>query len=245
MKTIAKKYAEECWVMVDSLVVLLEIMLINIILSGDNAVVIALASKSLPDEQRRKAVWWGTSGAVFLRVILTFAAVFFLQIPYIQAVGSLFLLYIAVKLITDDGGAHGVKEASNLIHAIGIIMAADCVMSLDNVLAIAAVADGNYIMIAIGIALSIPLIVWGSTLVMKLLNRYPLLIYAGAGILGYTAGEMLVKEERLMRLVEDVDSVLHWAVPVCAALFVVGVGVIHNGRKRRKQRKRAAHELTA
>ncbi|MBW5448073.1 YjbE family putative metal transport protein [Cohnella sp. CFH 77786] len=220
--------------MTEQLFILLEILLINIILSGDNAVVIAMASKSLPERQRKQAVWWGSCAAVVLRILLTFAAVYLLHIPYIQAVGSVLLLYIAIKLVTDDGGHGNVKEATSLAGAVSVILLADFVMSLDNVLAIAAVAAGNYWMIAIGIALSIPLIVWGSSLVMKLLTRFPLLIYAGAGVLGYTAGEMLVKEERIMRYADPAAHGLHWAVPVCGTLLVIGFGWFKNVRKGRQ-----------
>ncbi|MDF2661818.1 MAG: rane protein, partial [Paenibacillus sp.] len=169
--------------MLEWLLLFLQILLINIVLSGDNAVVIALASKNLPLHQRKQAIWWGAFGAIGLRLVLTVAAVFLLSIPFIQAAGSLLLLWIAIKLLADDESHATVKEASSLGKAIWTIIVADFVMSLDNVLAIAAKAQGNLSVIILGIGLSIPIIVWGSNLVVVLLQRYPIFIYAGAGIL--------------------------------------------------------------
>jgi YjbE family integral membrane protein len=148
------------------------IMFINLILSGDNAVVIALASRNLPPDQRRKAVFWGSLGAVVLRIVLTVVAAFLLQIPYLQFAGGLALLYIAVKLIADDKGEVKCKEAACLSEAIKIILVADVIMSLDNVLAIAGVAGGNWALLTFGLALSIPLVIFGSQLILKLMDRF-------------------------------------------------------------------------
>jgi YjbE family integral membrane protein len=163
--------------LLDSIILFLEIMLINIVLSGDNAVVIAMASKNLPLDQRRKAVWWGSFGAVGLRLVLTVVAVVLLDVPFIQAAGSLLLLYIAMKLLIDEEGHSDIRQAGTLIKAIYTIVVADFVMSLDNVLAIAAVAKGNYKLIILGVGLSIPLIVWGSTLIMGLLHRLKSILF--------------------------------------------------------------------
>lgn len=201
-----------------------QILLINIVLSGDNAVVIALASKNLPEAQRKKAVRWGAFGAVALRVALTLVALAILQVAYLQAIGALLLLWIAVKLLADDGEASHVKEASTLGNAITTIIMADIVMSLDNVLAIAAKANGQIGIVMIGIAISIPIIIWGSTLVMKMLHKYPVLVFLGAGILGYTAGEMILKDHKLGRYLDH--EPLHWLIPVAAGLFVIIVGLV-------------------
>lgn len=168
------------------------IMLINLILSGDNAVVIALASRNLPHEQRKKAVFWGSLGAVVLRIVLTLAAAYLLQIPYLQFAGGLALLYIAVKLIADDKGDVKCHEASCLSEAIKVILFADVIMSLDNVLAIAGVANGNWMLLGLGLAMSIPLVVFGSQLILNLMDRFPIIIYAGAAILGWTAAKMVI-----------------------------------------------------
>ncbi|KRF32201.1 TerC family protein [Paenibacillus sp. Soil787] len=211
--------------MIDALILFLQIMLINIVLSGDNAVVIALASKNLPLAQRKLAIWWGAFGAIALRLILTLVAVSLLDIPYIQAGGSILLFWIAIKLLTDDDSHANVKEASTLGKAIWTIVVADFVMSLDNVLAIAAKGNGNNTVIILGIGLSIPIIIWGSTLVMELLQKFPILVFMGAGILGYTAGEMFVKDEKMIDwLLHDYES-LHVWIPIVAASLVIMIGL--------------------
>ncbi|MCI3919719.1 TerC family protein [Paenibacillus sp. TRM 82003] len=198
--------------------------MVNIVLSGDNAVVIAMASKNLPEDKRNKAVWWGAFGAVALRIVLTVAAVILLQIPYIQLLGGLLLLYIAVKLLIDDEAHDNIKSAATLGAAIWTIVVADFVMSLDNVLAIAAIAEGNWMLIVIGILISIPLIVWGSTFVMKLLHKYPVLIYIGAAILGYTAGEMFLNDDSVATWLRGLPTIVHALIPIVAAVGVVAAG---------------------
>ena len=204
----------------------LQIMLINIVLSGDNAVVIAMASQKLPANQRKKAVRWGSLGAVLLRLVLTVIAVKLLEVPFIQAAGSLLLLYIAVKLLTDQHGDREVKSATSLGGAIRTIILADFVMSLDNVLAIAAVAKGETLLVVIGIALSIPLIVWGSTLIMKLLDRFPVLIYIGAAVLGYTAGEMVLNDQVVGPMIANWSMQVHRIVPFLGAIIVIALGLM-------------------
>jgi YjbE family integral membrane protein len=216
----------------DAVWLFLQIMLINIVLSGDNAVVIALASKNLPLHQRKQAIWWGAFGAIALRLVLTLVAVSILGIPYIQAAGSVLLLWIAIKLLTDEEGHANVKEASTLGKAIWTIIVADFVMSLDNVLAIAAKGNGNETIIILGIGLSIPIIIWGSTLVMNLLTKYPIFVYLGAAILGYTAGEMFVKDEKMEELFLQGNSYLHWIIPIATTLVVVGAGLLNKLRKK-------------
>jgi YjbE family integral membrane protein len=208
----------------DWFLLFLQIMLINIVLSGDNAVVIALASKNLPIEQRKKAIWWGAFGAIALRLVLTVVAVKLLELPYIQAGGSLLLLWIAIKLLIDDEGEANVRVATTLGKAIWTIILADFVMSLDNVLAIAAKANNDLLVIIFGIGLSIPIIIWGSTMVMKLLHKYPIFVYLGAGILGYTSGEMFVSEKIVMDYFHN--EALHWIIPTVTTLIVLVAGII-------------------
>jgi YjbE family integral membrane protein len=210
--------------MLDWFLLFLQIMLINIVLSGDNAVVIALASKNLPVHQRKKAIWWGAFGAIILRLILTVVAVYILTVPYIQAAGSLLLIWIAIKLLIDEEGHSNIKEASTLGKAVWTIIVADFVMSLDNVLAIAAKANNDLTVIILGIGLSVPIIIWGSTMVMTLLQKYPILVYLGAGILGYTAGEMFVKDHAVADYL--LTGIPHWIVPVVCTIIVIGAGVI-------------------
>lgn len=210
--------------MLDWLWLFAQIMIINLVLSGDNAVVIAMASRRLPERQRKKAIWWGAIGAIGLRAVLTVVAVLLLQVAYIQALGSLFLLYIAIKLLMDNEERHDVREASTLGKAVWTIIAADFIMSLDNVLAIAAKADNDYLVIILGIALSVPIIIWGSTMVVRLLHRFPALVYLGAGILGYTAGEMLVKDPKMMELLNS--HLWHDSLPWATAAIVIGAGLM-------------------
>lgn len=175
---------------------LLRIMGIDILLSGDNAVVIALASRSLPAAQRKMAIMGGAAAAVFLRVVFAMVIVSLLQIPYLRLIGGLLLLYIGVKLITPETatGEHGISAKSNMWGAIRTILIADAVMSLDNVVAIAAAAHGSVLLIALGLAMSIPLIVFGSQLVLGVINRFPILVVLGAGLLGWIAGEIIVSD---------------------------------------------------
>ncbi|HEX7056963.1 MAG TPA: TerC family protein [Bacilli bacterium] len=212
--------------MLEQLLLFLEIMLINIVLSGDNAVVIAMASKNLPLDQRKKAIWWGAFGAVGLRVVLTVVAVALLKVPYIQAAGSLLLMYIALKLLLEENGHSNVKSAATLFSAVWTIILADFVMSLDNVLAIAAIAKNDFLLIVLGIGLSIPLIIWGSTLIMKLLHKFPVLVYLGAAILGYTAGEMLTEDAKIAQLLHNAHPSYHWLVPLAGALIVIIAGLV-------------------
>lgn len=210
--------------MLEWLFLFIQIMIINLVLSGDNAVVIAMASRKLPHEQQKKAIWWGAFGAIALRLVLTALAVVLLKVAYIQAIGSLLLLYIAIKLLIDDDKDHHVKEASTLGNAIWTIIAADFIMSLDNVLAIAARAQSNFLIIILGVGLSVPIIIWGSTLVMKLLHRFPILVYLGAGILGYTAGEMMVKDPKMMEILNS--HLWHSSLPWATAGVVLGAGIL-------------------
>lgn len=177
------------------------ILLINLILSGDNAVIIALASKNLPPVQRKQAILWGSAGAVILRIVLTFVAAYLLDIPYLQFLGGLALLYIAITLISKNDNEGTCNEASSLREAIKVILFADLIMSLDNVLALAAISqtvpNGKYALITIGLATSIPLVVFGAQMLMKLMDRFPIIIYIGAGVLGYAAGEMIASDKAI------------------------------------------------
>lgn len=208
----------------ESIWLLIQILMINLVLSGDNAVVIALASKDLPEKQRKQAVWWGALGAVVLRCLLTFIAVLLLKIPYVQAVGAVMLLWIAFKLLLDNKDDIRLVESQTIWRAIKTILAADFVMSLDNVLAIAGLANGDLALIVIGIAISIPIVVWGSNLIVGWLHRFPVLVYIGAGILGYTAGEMLLQDHRLGALLSSQLPEFHMLLPLLLAGAVIAAG---------------------
>ncbi len=203
----------------------LKIIMIDLLLSGDNAVVIALACRNLPEAQRKKGILFGVGGAIGLRVILTFFAVSLLTLPYLKLVGGLLLLWVGIKLILpeEEHGEKNIKADTRLLGAIKTIIIADFVMSLDNVLGVAAVAKGSFGLLVFGLLISIPLIAWSSQLVLKMIDRFPPIIYAGGALLGYVAGEMLVTEAVFAPIVET-QHYLHWLVPVCGAVLVLAVG---------------------
>ena len=201
------------------------IIWVNIILSGDNAVVIALAARSLPAHQQKKAIFWGSAAAIVLRVVLTIVALEMLKWPYLKIIGGLLLLYIGVSLmLDDDDGDEGNvgRQAGGLFAAVRTILIADLVMSLDNVIAVAAAAKGNVPLLVIGLALSIPLIIFGSTLLLKVMERFPIIITLGAALLGFLAGEMLLTDPAVVeRFGELSHTVINTAGAIGAAIVVV------------------------
>lgn len=205
---------------------LLQIIGINILLSGDNAVVIALASRSLPARQRRMAIIGGSGAAVVLRIALCLIIASLLQIRYLKLIGGLLLLYIGVKLVSDEESeADGIAAKSNLWGAIRTILIADAVMSLDNVVAIAAAAHDSVLLIALGLLISIPLIVFGSQVMLRVLTRYPVLVMFGGGLLGWIAGEIIVSDPVVHTYIPfDEHLVAQIAKPVLA-LMVMGAGL--------------------
>jgi len=216
---------------------LAQIMLVNIVLSGDNAVVIAMAARNLPPQYQRKAVLWGSAGAIVLRVVLTVVAVWLLQVPFLQCLGGLLLLWIALQLLTEEDGEEGEHKAQDgLMGAVKTILIADVVMSLDNTLAIAGVAKGNWTLLIVGLALSIPLIVLGSTVIMKIMDRFPIVVYVGAALIAWTAGEMIDSDPAVQPWL---PHVLHGIVlPMVLTVAVVGFGWFAN-----HQKKRSAHDV--
>jgi YjbE family integral membrane protein len=204
------------------------IILANILLSGDNAIVIALAARSLPPKQQKLAIFWGSAAAIVMRVVLTLIAVEILKWPYLKIVGGVLLVYIGVTLLVpadEDDDKDDNPVQTGMAAAIRTILVADLVMSLDNVLAVAAAAKGNTPLLITGLALSIPLIVFGSTLLLKVMDRFPIIITAGAALLGFLAGEMLVSDPAVVRWFgEQPHSVDNIAGAIGAAL-VVGIGM--------------------
>ena len=202
------------------------IILANIVLSGDNAVVIAMAARSLPAQHQRKAIFWGSAAAIVMRIILTLIAVEMLKWPYLKIVGALLLLYIGISLLGEkSGGDEGHKHVGNIAAAIRTILVADLVMSLDNVLAVAAAAKGNTPLLVIGLAVSIPLIIFGSTLLLKVMDRFPVIITLGAALLGFLAGEMLFTDPAFVARVGAQTDVVVNAAGAMGALAVVAVGL--------------------
>lgn len=203
---------------------LFKIIIINIILSGDNAVVIALACRNLPVEQQKKAIFFGSFGAIVLRVVLTFVAVWMLQIPFVQVIGGIMLIWIALKLMKNEEAEDHISSSQHLGAAIKTILIADLVMSLDNVLAVAGAANGQFLLIALGLGISIPLIIWGSQLLMKLMNRFPIIVVLGVGLLGYTSGEMIMSDRVIASQMESAHPAMHYVLPVLLTVAVIVVG---------------------
>ena len=204
----------------------LEIIVINILLSGDNAVVIALACRNLPKAQRKLGIFWGVVGAVVLRVILTFFAVQLLLLPYVQLVGAALLLWIGIKLVAEDeGDGPEIAASDRLMSAVKTVIIADLVMSLDNVIGVAAAAKGSLLLLIFGLVISIPLVVVGAQLIMKLIERMPWLVIAGGGLLGYIAGEIAVSDTAVKPWIDEHAPSLHYIAPAAGILIVVAVGV--------------------
>lgn len=211
------------------IIALLEILMINLILSGDNAIVIALASRNLVGRQRSFAIFWGTFAAVALRVLLTLIAIRLLNIPYLTALGGLLLLWVAFKMVGQRQEVQTIDAPGQLKEAILTIIVADLIMSLDNVLAITAVARSNFLLIMIGLIFSIPLMIWGSQLMLRLLDRYPIFIIIGATILAFTGGEMLVKDQALLAILSfPTGDSPYWLVPISCAGIVVAFRLFQN-----------------
>jgi YjbE family integral membrane protein len=220
----------------EHLAILFSIIVINIVLSGDNAVVIALASRRLPPLQQKAAILIGSAGAIILRIVLTAIIVFVLRIPFLQALGGLLLLYIAFKLLRSDSFGDNTKSAGSLMEAVKIIIAADLIMSLDNTLAIAAVSRGNWMLLIIGLATSIPIIIFCSRIILYFMEKFPFILYVGAGILGWTAGEMLLEDKKLNILMHSylsgASDFIQLVFPALVTCLVIIFGLTSNTRIR-------------
>lgn len=207
---------------------LLKIIWVNLLLSGDNAVVIALAARSLPAQQQKLAIFWGSGAAIVLRIVLTIFAVALLTLPWLKIVGAVLLVWIGVQLLVpEEEGEEGVTSHDNLMTAIRTILVADLVMSLDNVLAVAAAAEAGppeakMTLLVIGLAISIPIVIFGSTVVLKMMEKFPIIITFGAALLGWIAGEMLVTDPAI---VEWVKTEAQWLASYKVAA-AVGAGLV-------------------
>ena len=226
-----------------------KIIWVNLLLSGDNAVVIALAARSLPPQQQKMAVFWGAGAAVLMRVVLTIFAVALLTLPWLKIVGGVLLLWIGIKLLVPEEGDEDVAASDNLYQAIKTILIADLVMSLDNVLAVAAAADSaaptaelvamKYTLLVLGLAISIPIVIFGSTLMLKLMERWPVIITFGGALLGWIAGEMMVTDPAIDSWVEHNARWLE-EMRVAAILGAVLVVIIGMWLAKRQQAAHAA-----
>jgi len=215
-------------------VAVVEIIAVNILLSGDNAVVIALACRNLAPRQRVQGILWGVLGAILLRIVLTFFAMSLLVYPWLRLVGAALLIWIGVKLIAEDDGAeHKVKASDRILTAVGTIIVADLVMSLDNVVAVAAAAKGNVQLLIFGLVISIPIVIVGSQIIMRLIERFPVLVLAGGGLLGYIAGEMAVDDPVVKPWIDANAAGLAALTPPVLFGLVVAGGVWRIRRRRR------------
>ena len=216
------EYFNDAWV-----IAVLQIIAIDIILGGDNAIIIALACRNLPKDQRLAGILWGTAGAIILRVILVFFATSLMEIPGLRLIGGILLIWIGVKLLTEvethnlDGK---INQSSNLLTAIRTIIIADFVMSLDNALAITAAAKDDIGLVVFGLLLSVPIIIWGSALILRLMERFPVIITAGAGLLGWLGGGLMISD----KLLAEFTAISPPATPTMAtalgAMFVIAMG---------------------
>jgi YjbE family integral membrane protein len=204
---------------------LLQVIGVNVILSGDNAVVIALACRSLPPRQQRIGVALGSAAAVVMRVVLTLFVVSLMTVPYLKIVGSLLLLWIGLELLKPEEDEDEVHAAEHLWAAVRTVLIADAVMSLDNVIAVAAAAKGNLTLLILGLVISIPLVVYGATLLIRLINRFPMIVTVGAALIGYIAGDVMVTDPAIEPWIGSHAAWLHLAAPVIGSVFVVLFGM--------------------
>jgi YjbE family integral membrane protein len=203
---------------------LLSIIIIDLVLAGDNAIVIGLASRNLPKEQQKKAIIWGTAGAIAIRALATVFVVWLLNIPGLHLAGGAILVWIAYKLLTDQKEGENIQSSSSLFGAIRTIIIADVMMGLDNVLAVAGAAHGHMDMVVLGLLISVPLVVWGSQFIIKLMDRFPILIYVGAGVLAYTGANMMISEKFVVPFFAE-NPLIEWVV-----IAIVVAGVLISGK---------------
>jgi YjbE family integral membrane protein len=219
---------------------LLSIVVIDLVLAGDNAIVIGLAARNLPKNQQKKAIIWGTVGAIIIRAIATMLVVYLLNIPGLHLIGGLLLLWIAYKLMTEED-QHEVKSSNSLLAAIWTIVIADAAMGIDNVLAVAGAAGGSFVLVLIGLLISIPVVVWGSTIIIKFMEKYPIIIFIGAAVVTWTASKMIVKEPFLSGIFAK--AWIQYAFEFIVVVIVISIGYTKNKQNKthnREQEKSAS-----
>ncbi|ALA70895.1 membrane protein [Geobacillus stearothermophilus 10] len=219
---------------------LLSIVIIDLLLAGDNAIVIGLAARNLPKHQQKKAVVWGTVGAVVIRALATIFVVWLLKIPGLLLVGGVLLVWIAYKLLVEGKGHDDVEAGGNLWEAIRTIIIADALMGLDNVLAVAGAAHGSFLLVVLGLLISVPIMVWGSTLILKWIERFPIIITIGAGVLAWTAAKMIVDEPFLK--VYFANPVVKYGFELLVVAAVIGVGTMKKRKSAKEPQPKAANE---
>lgn len=224
---------------------LFTIIFIDLLLAGDNAIVIGLAARNLPKNAQKKAILWGTAGAVFIRILATALVVWLLKIPYLLAIGGVVLLWIAFKLLVQEEKREDIKPAATLLASIQTIIVADAAMGLDNVIAVAGAARGNIALVILGLLISIPIVVWGSTMLIRLIERFRWIIYVGAGVLAYTAAKMIVNEPRFDGWQGD-TPLFGWVFEAAMIALVIVAGAWTKAiRARHNDNARRAAPVTA
>jgi YjbE family integral membrane protein len=204
----------------------IKVVIIDFTLAGDNALVIAMAVRTLPRRQQRRGILWGALGAVFIRVIITFVAAQILQLPLLQLAGGLLLIWIAFKLLRQDsGGETKVQHATTLLGAIWIIIVADLIMSTDNILAVAGASQGNFFLLLFGLGLSIPIVVAGAAFIATLMNRFGWLVFVGAGILGEVSAKMTLDDQFIKQIFGEAPKFVEWGVRAGLAALIVSIGI--------------------
>ncbi|MDF2961020.1 MAG: rane protein [Paenibacillus sp.] len=189
-----------------------------------------MACRNIKADQQKRAIFWGSFGAIAIRILLTGAAAWVLQIPFLQIAGGMLLVYIAIKLLKNDENEDELHSSDHLWKAIKTIISADLIMSLDNVLAVAGAAGGSFLLIGLGLAISVPLIIWGSQLLTQLMQRFPIIVVLGTGLLGYTAGEMIVDDKATTQWFPAMSPQMHYFLPAGLALTVIVVGKLQAKR---------------
>lgn len=208
----------------DYFTALLTIIVIDLVLGGDNAIVIGLAARNLPKDQQKKVIFWGTAGAVIVRVLATLVVVWLLKIPGLLLIGGILLIWIAYKLLTEEKGHDDVKAGQSTWAAIQTIIIADSVMGLDNVIAVGGAGHQHWSLVVIGLLVSVPIVVWGSTLFIKLIERFPIVLYIGSGVLAFTAAKMIVDEKFLAPFFAENDW-LKYGFIICVMITVLVAGI--------------------
>ncbi len=207
---------------------LLTIIITDLVLAGDNAIVIGMAARNVPSDKQKKVILWGTGGAIVIRTLMTLIVVWLLNLPGLHLVGGLLLIWIAYKLLVEEKGHDEIKASHSMFSAIKTIIIADAVMGLDNVLGVAGAAHGDFLLVVLGLLISVPIVVWGSTVILKWMERFPVIIYIGAGVLAWTAAKMIVHETFLVEFFEQY-MIMKWILTI-----VIIVGVIMAGKLRKK-----------
>lgn len=216
---------------------LLNIIFIDLVLAGDNAIVIALAARNLPADKQKKAIIWGTVGAITIRILATLLVVRLLDLPWLHLAGGVLLVWIAVKLLVQEEQHEDIKAGTTLWQAIRTIIIADAAMGLDNVIAVAGAASGHMMLVVIGLLISIPVVVWGSTLFIKLVNKFNWILYVGGGVLAFTAAKMIAGEKAAVFNLSgyfEHHPALYWTFVILVVLSVLAGGYLTNKRKQNK-----------